>query len=785
MKALPSQSLLDSLAELQLAQPDDVARVASRARRLARDLASFDLAWIDALQQAKLLTPWQAEQLQQGRAGQMSIGRFVLYAPLASLGWATVYRVRCRDTGEWRQLYVAVIDAAHQEHVDAGLRRLVESSRQLDARYCWPVLEAGLEGHEVAGRLRAWAVTDDVPARRAQSWLAANGRFASDQALEIARQTAAAAAHLQVHDHLHGDLATTSLLIDLEGNVRLAVPGLRLVLRRCEGFSRADLPPECYDTLAPERIEPSSPATWESEAYSLAGCWWQLLTGRAPFAGGDSLTKLRNLHRARWLDIAAYAPETDQRLISAIKQQTAIEPAERPADFLALCELLGESTPLGRRSLGQAMRPAPTPLRWRRHRSARLPRRGESFPWSTAVVVLLAVLAGVGWPVWKNYHARSNQPLAELPEFRWEVSSLGERFSPPPRLLRDQAASSTRLNATAETPFHDTRIAAAGFEQDAPLELLLASDRTNAWPAERLAAGTLVRPQRDGRATLEVPPGGIVVDVSELVFQNIDFVTEQGGDLIRLSAAQAMFRGCTFRGGTSGMEGTGSAAIRWTAADDASLSPVPGSARLAFENCHFHGLDSAILMERAADVDLDLDNTLITSCEAAVRWSRRPAAEATIRIRMAHATVRDAGRLLVFDDDAPRTAETAARLVLEVDDSVFDLGAGAAVVEIHAAVPPLRFLQQFDWSGEGSMLAGETPLVLWNDGQIARGVKESQLAVDGLARTRIQFVGENLREPAESVASDWYAPRIAADPPGIDGALLPPATDSAAGQLRQ
>ncbi|MEX1224429.1 MAG: protein kinase, partial [Pirellulales bacterium] len=393
MKALPSQSLLDSLAELQLAQPDEVARVASRARRLARDLASFDLAWIDALQQAKLLTPWQAEQLQHGRAGQMSIGRFVLYAPLASLGWATVYRGRCRDTGEWRQIYVADIDAAQQEPVEAGLRQLVESSRRLDGRYCLPVLEAGVEQSDVAGRMRVWGATVDLAARRAQGWLAANGRFAPDIALEIARQTAAAVAHLQTHDHLHGDWATMNLLIDLEGDVRLAVPGLRLVLRRCEGFSRADLPPECYDTLAPERIEPSGPATWESEAYSLAACWWQLLTGRAPFAGGDSLTKLRNLHRARWLDIASYAPETDPRLISSIKQRTAIEPSERPADFHALCQALGESTPLGRRSLGQAMRPAPTPFRWRRQRPSRLPRRGESFPWSTAVVVLLAVLA--------------------------------------------------------------------------------------------------------------------------------------------------------------------------------------------------------------------------------------------------------------------------------------------------------------------------------------------------------------------------------------------------------
>ena len=66
-----------------------------------------------------------------------------------------------------------------------------------------------------------------------------------------------------------------------------------------EGYAHAELVPETYDYLAPERISAGTPANLQADLYACGCLWWQLLTGRAPLAGGDSLAKIKAAHAAR------------------------------------------------------------------------------------------------------------------------------------------------------------------------------------------------------------------------------------------------------------------------------------------------------------------------------------------------------------------------------------------------------------------------------------------------------------------------------------------------------
>ena len=54
----------------------------------------------------------------------------------------------------------------------------------------------------------------------------------------------------------------------------------------------ADLLPEAYDYLAPERVTLGEPPNVSSDIYACGCVWWQMLCGRPPLGGGDSLTKL-------------------------------------------------------------------------------------------------------------------------------------------------------------------------------------------------------------------------------------------------------------------------------------------------------------------------------------------------------------------------------------------------------------------------------------------------------------------------------------------------------------
>ena len=88
---------------------------------------------------------------------------------------------------------------------------------------------------------------------------------------------------------------------------------------------------------------------------------------------------------------------------------------------------------------------------------------------------------------------------------------------------------------------------------------------------------------------------------------------------------------------------------------------------------------------------------------------------------------------------------------------------------------PLPLLGSIRWAGQGSLLAPQTPVIVWRgaDGR-ERMVDESSLSIAGLVRSDVGFAGQPAADPAASRLTRWQAPLQSADPPGIDPAPLPP-----------
>ena len=134
----------------------------------------------------------------------------------------------------------------------------------------------------------------------AADWMAENGRLPPQAVEHIAREMLERLAELERLGIVHGDIGAAGLLLTDSGRVALPMAGLRAAVRPAEGYSFSDLQPEAYDYLAPERIADGTPPTLASDMYACGCLWWHLLTGRAPFAGGNSLAKLRAVHAGRW-----------------------------------------------------------------------------------------------------------------------------------------------------------------------------------------------------------------------------------------------------------------------------------------------------------------------------------------------------------------------------------------------------------------------------------------------------------------------------------------------------
>ncbi len=96
----PPPPLIALLGRLGLAGPGEVRKAEKYVRRLARDLPQFESVWIDALAQARLLTPFQAAQLNAGRGELLRVGPYLLCQPLADCPWIGSFRARHVDSGD-------------------------------------------------------------------------------------------------------------------------------------------------------------------------------------------------------------------------------------------------------------------------------------------------------------------------------------------------------------------------------------------------------------------------------------------------------------------------------------------------------------------------------------------------------------------------------------------------------------------------------------------------------------------------------------------------------------
>ena len=81
--------------------------MAGRARRLARGVPLVESVWVDALAQSRLLTPWQAAEINAGHGDGLRVGPYVLRQPLPWPYYGTACRSReLGNTTDYRLLVV-------------------------------------------------------------------------------------------------------------------------------------------------------------------------------------------------------------------------------------------------------------------------------------------------------------------------------------------------------------------------------------------------------------------------------------------------------------------------------------------------------------------------------------------------------------------------------------------------------------------------------------------------------------------------------------------------------
>ncbi|MEA1950250.1 MAG: protein kinase [Planctomycetota bacterium] len=773
MRHTPPESLVELLGRLGLATADDFRAAAGRARRLARGLPLFESVWIDALAQAGVLTAFQAAETNARRGERLRVGPYVLDRPQGSLQYAETYAAHEVETGERVLLACQDIGSKPPQEsaeIRARLEKLVVDSAPLvsSSGHLLPVVAADVETS------RAWAVcraenglTDG--ARSAIEWIIHNGRFTSPAVLEIAREITTALAELQNAGLSHGDIRAETLLLTVSGRALLPCPGLRAAFRPTESHATAELPPEAYDGLAPERSTQAAAANLSSDIFACGCLYWHLLTARPALPGGNGLAKMRS---ARTLDIPSIqplAPDTPQELAAAIEACVARDPAARPQSLDQLSEILGPRTRGGRHLLARSLGNVRRVSKYQSRTISAVPLR-QTAGKLVGVAAVLALIAAAAWL------ALPGEPSPEIAK-----QTSGRAKLPLSRESRP-----------AQKELHPPGPEASLFQQAAerlPAKLLLDGNAPLDAASLKLSPGQTVSAKGPGRISLLVSGGGLLVDVDNVRFENIDFVYEHApGEkptdqpatetptLIDLRAPSIKFHGCTFSTEQNSNESPPTA-IRWTHPLDrssAQLSLPSGSIRL--ENCVFATVATAIDCRTAAAVSIQAVNVLHLGKGPLVRLDHVPRSDEPLSLSLSRTTLRGSGPLLQCPCD--RTDTKPARLTIEAVASVLMPGGENGLLTFVGRSSPKTLLDQIEWTGQGSLVAHKTPIAQWLRGlrgpdSTPQTLDDAAVAIAGLVRGKAQFAAAANTGIAASQVTQWQAPLQSPEPPGVDVGLLP------------
>jgi serine/threonine protein kinase len=763
MPEKPPAQLVAMLERLGLATAGQVARMGRRVRRLARDLPRFESVWVDALAQTRVLTPFQAAEINAGRGESLRIGPYVLCERLPTPCYVPCYRAIRLDSGEMVRL--AVIENA-AAHVLAQLESLVGCVKRTSESLLSPlapITHAGADGD------RLFAAAPWVEGRTAAEWIVHHGRFPPEVVLEIARAMLAGLVELQQAGICHGDVSASGLILGDDGRVTLTMPGLRGVVRPEEGYAHADLLPEAYDSLAPERITAGTPPNTASDIYASGCVWWRLLCGRPPLAGGNSLAKLRAAHAAEIGDVRRFAPEVPAALAGAIAACLEREPNRRPESLAALAAMLGAPTRTGKEALADCLARAGRPaVRWTT--TVRSVRKSNRTPlWLAGAVCCLATLVAVVWPFW---HGRSEQ-LAVGNEkgsgFRVQASESANPKSQIP-------------NPKSTNPSSPVVPAAYQQEEKPPPDLVLPAEKPLAVESLDLRRGQCVHGPSGKRAMLLVPRNGLAVNKEDVRFENIDFVWRHNADgaedraneepaLVRLLAGRAEFRGCSFQ--ASGHGATLPAAIRWmhpVSADEAATTLPSGRVRLT--DCVLHHVGAGLDCRTAGALGIEIINSLHLGAGALLRLDHCPKSDEPVALSLAQVTLRGGGPL--WECLVPQVDNQPGEVTIQAAACVFAPDVGTPLLRLCGPREPGRLLSSIRWTGQGSLVTPGAAICAWRQPNGRQEtLDEGLLSIAGLVRGAVGFAGEASDDPAASRAVRWQAPLQSANPPGIDPAPLP------------
>lgn len=338
-------ALVDAFRQYRLLEPAQLEEVA----RSLQDRFPEPKALAGELIRRGWLTPFQANQLLQGRGQELLLGSYILLEKLGEGGMGQVFKGR-----NWKLGRIVALKLIRKERLDNpnAVRRFQREVRSA-AVLSHPNIVRTYDADEIAGT-HLMVMEYIEGAFDLAHLVKKNGPLPVPQACEYIRQAALGLQHAYEQGMVHRDIKPANLLLTAGGKVvKLLDMGLaRLDHPESDDDDKSSTMTQegavmgTPDYIAPEQALDTHTVDIRGDLYSLGCAFYYLLTGRVPFPGGTLLQKLNKHQSEEPLAVENLRSEVSPGVAGVIRKLMAKQPVDRyqtPAELSAALASLGNS----------------------------------------------------------------------------------------------------------------------------------------------------------------------------------------------------------------------------------------------------------------------------------------------------------------------------------------------------------------------------------------------------------------------------------------------------------
>jgi serine/threonine-protein kinase len=329
---------VDALRHARLLEPEQQNALTSELRlrfQKPRALA-------DELLRRGWLTTYQVNLLLQGHGDELLLGSYVLLDRIGEGGMGQVFKAK-----NWKLGRVVALKLIRKERLaKEDIVRRFEREIRAVAQLSHPNIVLAYDADEVNGT--HFFAMEYVEGQDLARLIKQHGPVSVAQACDWIRQAALGLQHAYERGLVHRDIKPHNLLLTKQGGVKVLDMGLARVMAGEDGESSTTMTHEgtvmgTPDYMAPEQAEESHTVDIRADLYSLGCTLYHFLTGKAPFAGGTLVQKLKKHQFEQPLPIEERRPDVPTAVAAVVRKLMAKRPEDRyatPAELVHALETL-------------------------------------------------------------------------------------------------------------------------------------------------------------------------------------------------------------------------------------------------------------------------------------------------------------------------------------------------------------------------------------------------------------------------------------------------------------